>query len=81
MEDDYMEMEVPLENLYMDGQFLFKNDDMENDYMDIQIPLENHDMDGQNRLENKYVENDYMEIAFPLEIRAWMAKFCWKRST
>ena len=47
MEADDMEIEIPLENYYMDGEMLLENDDMDDDYTKIGISLENHYMDGQ----------------------------------
>ena len=51
MEDEYMEIEIPLGNHDMDGKIRLENDDMEDDYMEIKIPLDNHYVDGQIPLE------------------------------
>ena len=40
-----MEIEILLDNHYMDVQIILENNYMEDDYMEIEIPLAHHDMD------------------------------------
>ena len=66
MEDDHMEIEIHLNDHYMDGQMLLEHDYMEGDYMEIEIPLQHHSWMVQ-----------FFWNMFTWKMVTWRCKFLW----
>ena len=72
-----MEIEIPSEPHYMDGEIPLEHFCMEDDYMEIENPLEHHDMDGSIPLGNHYMDDEiplehhFMDVKFICNMITW----------